>query len=271
MTLIIVAAEGEGVLDRSWCALEMNLAMVVGGAGYLIDIYTHHEGEVQRLTDGLIARDNNNAKQKAGRDKKFSFAIIERALKFALKDTKAAVQLDRDNIVLYVQRQDVQRQAASAELLGAKLLGAKLLGAKLLGVELLGAMLLGAELLDATVRARYFVAALEAVVKAENGAALVAAGFEALGRSALPRLSLTSAIGEVHAHMLVRSLPSSAVEVLLPYVKIGDKGAMLVGTFLSSSKALTELGLRGNQIGDMGALGLGKALEVNASLTTLRL
>jgi len=52
MTLIIVAAEGEGVLDRSWCALEMNLAMVEGGAGYLTDIYTHHEGEVQRLTEG---------------------------------------------------------------------------------------------------------------------------------------------------------------------------------------------------------------------------
>jgi hypothetical protein len=151
-----------------------------------------------------------------------------------LADTKAAVQLDHDNIVRYVQG-----QAA-------------------------GAKLLGAELLDATVRARYFVAALEAVVKVENGAALVAAGFEALRRSALPRLSLTSAIGEVHAHTLVRSLPSSVVEVLLPGVEIGDEGAMLVGTFLSSSKALTTLHLNGNKIGDVGALGLAKALEVNA-------
>lgn len=41
------------MLDRSWCAI------VERGAGYLTDIYTHHKGKVQRLTDGLIAADGD--------------------------------------------------------------------------------------------------------------------------------------------------------------------------------------------------------------------
>jgi hypothetical protein len=227
MMVIVVAAEGVGVFDRSWCGLEAFLAMVEGGAGHRTDIYTHHDGRVQRLTDGIIAADSTYT-SKAARDTQFPFEIIERASRFALADGTASKKEDYDNILAHVWLQPG-----------------------------------GEQLLDATVFARYFVAALAAAVGAEGGSALVDAGMEALRHSALPRLVVTSAIGEVHAHTLVRSLPGSMVEERLPVVGIGDEGAEILGTFLESSKAMRILDLRSNQIGNSGAIGLSKGLVVN--------
>uniref|UniRef100_A0A7R9YK48 Uncharacterized protein n=1 Tax=Diacronema lutheri TaxID=2081491 RepID=A0A7R9YK48_DIALT len=149
----------------------------------------------------------------------------------------------------------------------------------------------GDELLDATVRARYFVAALSDIVKASNAVALVDAGMAALRRSALPRLVLMSEIDEANAQTLVRSLPRSIVELLLPGVGIGHTGAKIVGNFLKGNAStdlrarltaltrhrratqaccsLTTLELGINKIGDPGAIGLGEGLKVDASLTTL--
>jgi hypothetical protein len=236
MTVVVVAAEGEGVFDRSWCGLEAFLAMVEGGAGHRTDIYTHHGGRVLRLTDGLIDADRDYAPSKASRDAEFPFEIIERASRFALARTEASVLEDFDNIMAHVRLQpDGEKQ------------------------------------LDATVCARYFVAGIAAAVGAEGRSALVDAGMKALRRSALPRLVVTSEIDEAHAHTLVGSLPGSMVELLLPSVCIGDEGAKILGTFLASSKAMRILDLSSNQIGDAGAVGLGKALEVNATLTRLDL
>ncbi|KAJ1621177.1 hypothetical protein T492DRAFT_887439, partial [Pavlovales sp. CCMP2436] len=151
-------------------------------------------------------------------------------------DTKASVDADRENILAHVKLQ------AGGEVS-----------------------------IDNTVRARYFVAALFAVVEAEDGAALVSSGMEALRRSVLPRLVLSDAIVEVHAHTLMRSLPSSVVELRLPGVGIGGKGPQILSTFLASSTALRVLDLSNNQIGSAGAAGLCEGLAANTTLTALTL
>jgi hypothetical protein len=209
--------------------------MVERGDGHLTDIYTHRDGRVLRLIDGLIAADNNYAPLKAARDALFPFEIIERASRFALARTEATFQKDFDNIMAQVWLQ--------AD---------------------------GEKKLDATVCARYFVAALAAAIQVEGGSALVDAEMKALRRSALRRLVVTSAIGEAHAYTLVSSLPGSMVEVL-PNVHIGDDGAKILGTFLASSKAMRILDLSSNRIGDSGAMGLGEGLKVNATLMDINL
>jgi hypothetical protein len=91
---------------------------------------------------------------------------------------------------------------------------------------------------NATVRARYFVAALPAILKSDGGLTLFDAGAEALQMSTIPRLTLTSAIGERRALTLVRSLPSTLVELLLPGVGIGDAGAIGLGEFVKVNASL---------------------------------
>jgi Leucine-rich repeat (LRR) protein len=63
------------------------------------------------------------------------------------------------------------------------------------------------------------------------------------------------------------------VELRLPGVEIGDNGAKILATYLSSSKALSVLDLSRNKLTDAAALAFADVLKVkvNASLTKLDL
>lgn len=55
---------------------------VPGRAESLADIYTHAEGSVERLTDGLLASDYGEALKKSERDSRFPLSVIRRMMGF---------------------------------------------------------------------------------------------------------------------------------------------------------------------------------------------
>jgi hypothetical protein len=262
LTLTIISALDAGVLYRAWCALEAYLALIEGGPGHLTDIYTHHLGKVQRLTDGLIAADNSATGIKAVRDDLFPFDLLIKALAFKLSRTQASVQQDYDNIMAHIELED------SGELL-----------------------------LDDTVRARYFAAGLFAIARASNAAELFHTGLASLRHSALRRMVIATRLPTDRMLALVRALPRTLIELQMRGIEVGDRAVEILSgsTFLKSgfsllsvldlsrnaltdaaaialaealevNETLTELNLCNNKIGDSGAICLGKALEVNATL-----
>jgi hypothetical protein len=239
MTLIIISSEDHRVLHRIWCALEAHMCMVEAQDGFLTDIYTHHLEEVMCLTDGLLPADGGDADEKAWRDSEFPMATVLPALDFDVSRAAAAMKGDKELILEYMRKHPG-----------------------------------GKAVVNNTVRARYFVSALPTLIKSNPFTRYrrLAKGFAALSHSELRRISLTSKLGKARALTLVRALPRTISEVLLPGVGIGDKGAkIIVDRLFMSGVGLRTLDLSENELTDATALALGKALEVNATLTTLYL
>jgi hypothetical protein len=127
---------------RAWCALELYETILGRGVTFLHDIYTAHEHTAMYgvyfsarsavgLVDGLAAADNLNPSHKSGRESSFPAEALDGAKHFALSSAKATEPADLAAIKLQVGG--------------------------------------GEPLLDATVRARFGVARLPALLRVDAG------------------------------------------------------------------------------------------------------
>jgi hypothetical protein len=217
-----------------------------GKAHFLTDIYTHHDGEVQRLTDGFIRADveakgpNKPPAEwgrpalKAQRDAKFPTALIGDAMMFTLSAATTSEPRDAENILRHVLASE------------------------------------GGELaVNSTFRARCFTGVLK-TLKEDTGPIDVEVGYKALRTSMLTKLSLGQ-LPSRHVPKLLVSLPPSLVELLLPGSGLTDSDATEIAQFVRTSKAIAVLRLGFNKITHLGAIELGNALQENTSLTLLNL
>lgn len=207
---------------------------------------THHDGAVQRLTDGFIRADveakgpNKPPAEwgrphlKAARDAKFPKALISDAMLFTLSAAVTSEPRDAENILRHVLASE------------------------------------GGELaVNSTFRARCFTGVLKTLDE-DTGPIDIDIGFSALSASMLSKLSL-SQLPARHVPKLLVSLPPTLSELLVPGSGLTDADATQLAQFVRTSTSIAVLRLGFNKITHVGAAALGDALRDNASLTLLNL
>ncbi|KAG8470531.1 hypothetical protein KFE25_008952 [Diacronema lutheri] len=175
-------------------------------------MYIWAAGAVDPLTDGFIHDDvlGNDASRKPAvwrrphikreRDQRFPLELIVCALLFAIGESKASEPKDLHAIFMYVR-------AHSG----------------------------GETVVNATFRARFHIAVLPLLKGDKLKVVDVQAGFEALHRSMLTKLS-RSQLPAVHAEPLIQALPCSVVELLLPGSGLTDEDTRANAAFLAASR-----------------------------------
>ncbi|KAG8457171.1 hypothetical protein KFE25_004388 [Diacronema lutheri] len=256
-------------VSRAWCALELYETILGRDAAYLHDIYTvmSNAGPIG-LVDGLAAKSGKKKEDtmdKAEREQEFPDAALCGAKGFALAHAEASRAEDLVAIRGQVGADD--------------------------------------KVLDATVRARFGVARLHAVLRADNpgGKAELRALLDDLRGSKLRKLSaLLHAKSHPALALLGAALPASLEELTLydagpsvapPLCKLIDGGRLpllrtlhlcdsecddaigvaLAKALTSNCALLASLNLEANELGDKAGVALAKAFEHNSTLTELNL
>lgn len=249
--------------SRAWCGFEAFEATIGAPASYLYDVYTASaEGEAEaeaededepeqpfgeqalRLSDGVLPTES--AFIKAKMDERFPVDITERALGFEIERSRASVPSDHAAILAHVRAHSSTRA------------------------------------LDATVRARFLVAAMPTLLSREGGVRKVEAALGDLAASQLRRVSLhfrtapgvgvpfgaraapPTPAGWVGGALTPR-LPRTLQELTLHSANSPDVGARVAewirgGAGADSPPPLRLLELPDCAIGDAGARALSAAL-----------